>query len=84
MAHSEVPAEKIDAYCKTDYRFGEGLDAVILRIDERSHELTRLHTLCFKGLAHLTGWGDLIQLATPAFAKAAKQEKHHAERRVEV
>ena len=43
LAQSEVPAEKIAAYRKTDYRFGEGRDAVTLRIDRRSDELVRLY-----------------------------------------
>ncbi len=42
MAHSEISAEKIKAYLQTDYRFGEGADAVTLRIDQRSVELARL------------------------------------------
>lgn len=40
--HSEIPSEKIQAYRKTDYRFGEGRDTVTLRIDRRSDELVRL------------------------------------------
>lgn len=43
MAHSEIPAEKIEAYLNTEYRFGDGLDAVTLRIDRRSGELARLY-----------------------------------------
>lgn len=43
MAHSEIPAEKIEAYLRTEYRFGKGLDAVTLRIDRRSEELARLY-----------------------------------------
>ena len=43
LAHSEVPAEKIEDYRKTDYRFGEGLGVVTLRIDHRSDELARLY-----------------------------------------
>ncbi|MCC6473911.1 MAG: DUF3293 domain-containing protein [Burkholderiales bacterium] len=43
MAHSEIPAEKIEAYLKTEYRFGEGLAAVTLCIDRRSEELARLY-----------------------------------------
>ncbi len=42
LAHSEIPAEKIEAYRKTDYRFGEGRDVVILRVGLRSEELVRL------------------------------------------
>ena len=44
MAQSEIPAEKIEAYRKTDYRFGEAPDAVILRVDLRSEELARLYS----------------------------------------
>ena len=40
---TQIPAEKIDAYLKTDYRFGEGFDAVTLRIDVRSEPLARLY-----------------------------------------
>ncbi len=43
MAQSEIPAEKIEAYRKTDYRFGEAPDAVILRVDLPSEELARLY-----------------------------------------
>lgn len=43
LAHSKVPAEKIEAYRKTDYRFGRGLDAITLRIDVRSDALARLY-----------------------------------------
>ncbi len=43
LAHSEIPAEKIEAYLKTEYRFGEGPDAVTLRIDQRSDALARLY-----------------------------------------
>lgn len=43
MAHSEVPPDKIEAYLGTEYRFGEGIDAVTLRIDRRSEELARLY-----------------------------------------
>ena len=32
LAQSEIPAEKIEAFRKTDYRFGEAPDAVILRL----------------------------------------------------
>ena len=34
LAQTEISAEKIVAYRATDYRFGEGLDAITLRIDE--------------------------------------------------
>ena len=44
LAQSEISAEKIEAYRKTDYRFGEGADAVILRVDLRSEELARLYS----------------------------------------
>lgn len=43
MAHSDVPDDKIAAYLQTDYRFGEGEEAVTLRIGERSAEVTRLY-----------------------------------------
>ena len=43
LAHSEIPAEKIEAYLNTEYRFGEGPDAVTLCIDRRSDELARLY-----------------------------------------
>ena len=43
MAHSEVPAEQVEAYRKTEYRFGQGLDAVTLRIDVPSVALARLY-----------------------------------------
>ena len=43
LAHSEIPAEKIEAYLKTEYRYGEGLDAVTLCIDRRSEDLARLY-----------------------------------------
>ena len=44
MAHTEISAEKIAAYRATDYRFGEGFDAVILQVDLRSEGLARLYT----------------------------------------
>ena len=34
LAQTEISAEKIVAYRATDYRFGEGLDAITLRFDE--------------------------------------------------
>ena len=43
LAHTEIPTEKIEAYLKTEYRFGEGLDAVTLCIDRRSEDLARLY-----------------------------------------
>ena len=43
MAHSDVPAEQVEAYRKTDYRFGRGLDVVTLHIDVRSDALARLY-----------------------------------------
>jgi hypothetical protein len=43
LAHSEVPADKIEAYLATEYRFGDGSDAITLRIDRRSDELARLY-----------------------------------------
>ena len=43
LAHSDVPAEQIKAYRKTDYRFGQGLDAVTLRIDVPSDALAQLY-----------------------------------------
>ncbi len=43
MVHSEISTEKIEAYLETEYRFGEGIDAVTLRIDWRSEELARLY-----------------------------------------
>jgi hypothetical protein len=43
LAHSGVPPEKIEAYLETEYRFGEGIDVVTLRIDRRSEELARLY-----------------------------------------
>ena len=42
-AQSEIPAEKIAAYRKTDYRFGQGVDLITLRIDTRSDALSRLY-----------------------------------------
>ena len=41
--YSDVPADQIEAYRKTKYRFGQGLDAVTLRIDEPSDALARLY-----------------------------------------
>ncbi len=43
MTHSDVPAEQIEAYRKTDYRCGQGRDALVLRIDVRSDALARLY-----------------------------------------
>ena len=43
MAHSKMSAEKFEDYSKTDYRFGQGSDAVTLRIDQQSDELARLY-----------------------------------------
>ncbi len=40
---TQISAQKIDAYLKTDYRFGEGFDAVTLRIEVRSEALSRLY-----------------------------------------
>ena len=51
MAHTKISAEKIAAYRATEYRFGEGLDAITLRIDQASPALLELyarlaHTRC--------------------------------------
>jgi hypothetical protein len=43
VARSEIRTEKMVAYPATEYRFGEGLDVVTLRIDRRSEELARLY-----------------------------------------
>ena len=51
MAHTEISAEKIAAYLATDYRFGEGADAITLRIDEASLALENLYVR----LAHTRG-----------------------------
>ena len=40
---TQIPDEKIEAYLETVYRFGQGLDAVTLRINRRSVELPRLY-----------------------------------------
>lgn len=40
---SDVQAEQIAAYRRTDYRFGRGLDAVTLHIDVRADALARLY-----------------------------------------
>jgi hypothetical protein len=45
LARSEIAAEKIEAYRKTDYRFGGGKAAVTLRIDQRSDGLARLYAV---------------------------------------
>ena len=42
LAHSEISDDKIEAYLKTDYRFGEGSKIVTLHIDQRSNELAQL------------------------------------------
>ena len=51
MAQTEISAEKIAAYRATDYRFGEGLDAITLRIDQASPALLELYAR----LAHTRG-----------------------------
>ena len=51
MAQTEISAEKIAAYRATDYRFGEGLDAITLRIDQASPALRDL----FARFAHSRG-----------------------------
>ena len=43
LAHSDVPAEQVEAYRKTEYRFGQGLDAITLRIEVRSDAFVRLY-----------------------------------------
>ena len=42
LAPSEISAAKIEAYRATDYRLGEGADAISLRIDEHSEALALL------------------------------------------
>jgi hypothetical protein len=44
VTHSDVPAEQIEAYRKTDYRCGQGPDALVLHIDVRSGALAQLYT----------------------------------------
>ena len=51
MAQTEISAEKIAAYRATDYRFGEGFDAITLRIDQASPALLELYAR----LAHTRG-----------------------------
>ena len=51
LAHTKISAEKIAAYRATDYRFGEGADAITLRIDEASSALESLYVR----LAHTRG-----------------------------
>jgi len=43
FSQTQIPAEKIQAYLKTDYRFRDGLDTVTLHIDRRSVELARVY-----------------------------------------
>lgn len=43
LAHSEIPAEKIKAYRDTDYRLGQGIDLITLRIDTHAEALSRLY-----------------------------------------
>ena len=51
LAHTKISAEKIAAYRATDYRFGEGLDAITIRIDQASPALLELYAR----LAHTRG-----------------------------
>ena len=51
MAHTKISAEKIAAYRAIEYRFGEGLDAITLRIDQASQALLELYAR----LAHTRG-----------------------------
>jgi len=48
LVPTEFSADKIAAYLATDYRFGEGLDAITLSIDQPSPALQEL----FSRLAH--------------------------------
>ena len=43
MAHSEIPAEKIKAFSDTDYRLGQGMGLITLRIDTQAEALLRLY-----------------------------------------
>jgi Protein of unknown function (DUF3293) len=43
FSQTQIPAGKIQAYLKTDYRFSEGLDAITLHVDLRSVELARIY-----------------------------------------
>ena len=43
FSQTQIPAEKIQAYLKTDYRFGEGLDVITLHIERRSVELAPIY-----------------------------------------
>lgn len=43
LAHTKISAQKIAAYPATDYRFGEGAEAITLRIDEVSSALENLY-----------------------------------------
>ena len=51
LAHTKISAQKIAAYPATDYRFGEGAEAITLRIDEVSSALESLYVR----LAHTRG-----------------------------
>lgn len=44
LTQSKIAAETIEAYLKTDYRFGHGTDLITLHINTRSEALLQLYT----------------------------------------
>lgn len=48
---SELAEDLIRAFRETEYRVGQGPDAIVLRIDERSEELSRLYAASGCGCA---------------------------------
>lgn len=69
---SKIAAEKIEAYLKTDYYFGQGTDLITLRINTRSEALSQLYTLSgYACGAFITAYNPFGQAQSPEANEAA-------------
>jgi hypothetical protein len=81
LAQSAIPAEKIEAYRKTDYRFGHGTDLITLRINTRSEALSQLYIssgyTCGAFITAYNPCGQAKNIETNETAHAQLREKLH-------
>lgn len=72
LAQSEIAAETIEAYRKTNYHFGYGTDLITLRIDTRSEALSQLYTSSgYTCGAFITAYNPCGQTQSPEANEAA-------------
>lgn len=79
LAQTAIPAETIEAYLKTDYRFGHGTDLITLHINTRSEALSQLYTssgyTCGAFVTAYNPCGQAQSLETNEAAHARLREK---------